>query len=233
MWQRFTERARRTILLAQEEAGRMNSGHVGTEHLLLGLLREDQGVAAQILAKMGVSLEAARAQVREMAPPNDDPVSGEPKLTPKAKRILELGADEARRMRHNYIGTEHLLLAITRERDGLGAQILRRSGLDLDQARVQVLDYLGPDAPSQDKPITTTLIGAPPMSEAPYGTTPFRVSPILRHALEIAARESRAAGREWIEIGDLLSALCEDETAPLLRALGIDLVTLRAHLRER
>ncbi|MBW3638111.1 MAG: ATP-dependent Clp protease ATP-binding subunit, partial [Armatimonadetes bacterium] len=147
MWQRFTERARRVILLGQEEAGKMNSGHVGTEHLLLGLVRENEGVAAQVLQKMGVSLGKVRIEIEAEVQPGSDAGGTEPKLTPKAKRVLELAADEARRMRHNYIGTEHLLLALLREKDGLAATVLRRLGLNLEKARSQVMEYLGPDAP--------------------------------------------------------------------------------------
>jgi ATP-dependent Clp protease ATP-binding subunit ClpC len=147
MWQRFTERARRVILLGQEEAGKMNSGHVGTEHLLLGLVRENEGVAAQVLQKMGVSQSKVRTEIEQEVQPGNDASSSEPKLTPKAKRVLELAADEARRMRHNYIGTEHLLLALLREKDGLAATVLRRLGLNLEKARSQVMEYLGPDAP--------------------------------------------------------------------------------------
>ncbi|RYG64425.1 hypothetical protein EON80_19255, partial [bacterium] len=147
MWQRFTERARRVILLGQEEAGKMNSGHVGTEHLLLGLVRENEGVAAQVLQKMGVSQAKVRTEIEQEVQPGNDAGSSEPKLTPKAKRVLELAADEARRMRHNYIGTEHLLLALLREKDGLAATVLRRLGLNLEKARSQVMEYLGPDAP--------------------------------------------------------------------------------------
>ena len=128
----------------------MNSGHVGTEHLLLGLVRENEGVAAQVLTKMGVSLGKVRTEIEGEVQPGSDPQSGEPKLTPKAKRVLELAADEARRMRHNYIGTEHLLLALLREKDGLAATVLRRLGLNLEKARAQVMEYLGPDAPGSE-----------------------------------------------------------------------------------
>jgi ATP-dependent Clp protease ATP-binding subunit ClpC len=152
MWQRFTERARRVILLGQEEATKMQSGHVGTEHLLLGLVRENEGVAAQVLQKMGIALDKVRSEVESQArPEGGPPVAGEPKLTPKAKRVLELAADEARRMRHNYIGTEHLLLALLREKEGLAAIVLRKLGLNLEKARQQVMEYLGPDAPSAEK----------------------------------------------------------------------------------
>jgi ATP-dependent Clp protease ATP-binding subunit ClpC len=152
MWQRFTERARRVILLGQEEATKMQSGHVGTEHLLLGLVRENEGVAAQVLQKMGIALDKVRGEVESQAhPEGGPPTGGEPKLTPKAKRVLELAADEARRMRHNYIGTEHLLLALLREKEGLAAIVLRKLGLNLEKARQQVMEYLGPDAPQGEK----------------------------------------------------------------------------------
>ena len=163
MWQRFTERARRVILLGQEEAGKMNGGHVGTEHLLLGLLREDEGAGAHVLRKMGVEMEAVRARI--VAHSTEDEAAAEfkrdwlgrerpaslpePKLTSKAKRVLELAADEARRLRHNYIGTEHLLLALLREKDGLAARILGELGLELGKARLEVLSYLGVEQEAQ------------------------------------------------------------------------------------
>ncbi len=148
MWQRFTERARRVILLGQEEAGKMNSAHVGTEHLLLGLVRENEGVAAQVLQKMGVNLQKVRGEIESEVETGEGSNAPEPKLTPKAKRVLELAADEARRMRHNYIGTEHLLLALLREKDGLAAKVLRKLGLDLEKTRTRVMEYLGPESPS-------------------------------------------------------------------------------------
>ncbi len=151
MWQRFTERARRVILLGQEEASKMNSSHVGTEHLLLGLVRENEGVAAQVLQKMGVSLQRVRQEIEAEVEPSEEGASSEPKLTPRAKRVLELAADEARRMRHNYIGTEHLLLALLREKDGVAASVLRKLGLNLERARNQVMEYLGPEAPQPEK----------------------------------------------------------------------------------
>jgi len=146
MWQKFTERARRVILLGQEEAGKMGSGHVGTEHLLLGLVSESEGVASQVLQKMGVSLNKVREQINDEAETGEGESTGsEPKLTPKAKRVLEYAADEARRMRHNYIGTEHLLLALLREKDGQAAKVLQTLGLSLETLREDVVIYLGTD----------------------------------------------------------------------------------------
>jgi ATP-dependent Clp protease ATP-binding subunit ClpC len=149
MWQRFTERARRVILLGQEEAGKMSSEHVGTEHLLLGLVSENEGVAAKVLQKMGVSLQKVRQEIAAEAEPGTETGATEPKLTPKAKRVLELAADEARKMRHNYIGTEHLLLALLREKEGLAAKVLRKLGLNLEKVRGQVMEYLGPESTTQ------------------------------------------------------------------------------------
>ena len=156
MWQKFTERARRVILLAQEEASKMNSDYVGTEHLLLGLLLEDGGVASVVLQQMNVSLSRVRAQIeKEIETDVEEFVYNEPILTPKAKRVLELAADESRRMYHNYIGTEHLLLALLREKDGLAAKTLRSMGLNLDQTRGSVMQYLGNDPDATEKRVVT------------------------------------------------------------------------------
>lgn len=144
MWQRFTERARRVILLGQEEAGKMRSSHVDSEHLLLGLIRENDGVGAQILAKLEISAEQVRQAIAKEIQQPTATASDEPTLTPRAKRVLELAADEAVRMKHNYIGTEHLLLALIREKEGLAGQVLRKLGLDLETARREVNTYLGP-----------------------------------------------------------------------------------------
>ncbi len=158
MWQRFTERARRVILLAQEEAGKMNSSHVGTEHLLLGLVRENDGVAAQVLLQTGLSLALIREEIEDEIDQKEEPAGSEPKLTPRAKRVLELAADEARRMRHNYIGTEHLLLALIREKDGVAANVLRKLGLNLEKAREKVLEYLGPETRDSERPSRGTFV---------------------------------------------------------------------------
>jgi ATP-dependent Clp protease ATP-binding subunit ClpC len=143
MWQRFTERARRVILMGQEYAGKISAGNVGTEHLLLGLMRVDDGTGALILRKVGVELDVVRALIMSQAEPSNAEPLPEPKLTHAAKRTLELAADEARKMRHNYIGTEHMLLALLRQKDELAAVVLHSQGLDLEEMRTQVLDYLG------------------------------------------------------------------------------------------
>lgn len=158
MWQRFTERARRVILLAQEEAGKMNCSHVGTEHLLLGIVRENEGVAAQVLLQTGLSLALIQEEIEDEIDAIEESPSNEPKLTPRAKRVLELAADEARRMKHNYIGSEHLLLALIREKDGVAANVLRKLGLNLEKARQQVMEYLGPEVEHKTPPSNETFV---------------------------------------------------------------------------
>lgn len=222
MWQKFTERARRVILLGQEEAGKLNSGHVGTEHLLLGLIRQPDSSGARVLQQMGASLAKVRTEIEAELPVASEPMPGEPKLTPKAKRVLELAADEARRMRHNYIGTEHLLLAILREKDGLGSLILRKLGVDFDAARAQVANF-------RDETEAPTAATAPTNESVAQ----FRVAPAVRDALNLAAQESRDVGADQIEIAQLLSALCQpgSEGAQYLEASGVNTKRLHAILR--
>jgi ATP-dependent Clp protease ATP-binding subunit ClpC len=143
MFERFTDRARRVVVMAQAEAGALNHNYIGTEHLLLGLLREGDGVAARALESLGVSLESARRQVEEMIGTGQDSPSGHIPFTPRAKDVLKLSLAEALRFGHNYIGTEHLLLGLVREGDGVAAQALVVLGVDLNQVRTQVISLLG------------------------------------------------------------------------------------------
>jgi ATP-dependent Clp protease ATP-binding subunit ClpC len=230
MWQRFTERARRVILLGQEEAGKMGSGHVGTEHLLLGLVSENEGVAAQVLQKMGVSLERARAEIVAEVEQSGESSSGEPKLTPKAKRVLELAADEARRMRHNYIGTEHLLLALLREKDGLAAKVLRKLGLNLDKVRTQVMEYLGPDASSGEASVARSRTSKDVSAE-------FDVTPDLQDILTRAALHGKREGDSTVTVERLLLVLLRGKESwgvGMLRDCGLDvdkaLIEIKKHL---
>src|ERR1043166_3208064 len=128
MWQRFTERARRVVFFAQEEAARLGENYVGTEHLLLGLVRENDSVAALILDALGVSLSAIRAGVEKQVTRGEGKSGQEMQLTPRAKRTIDLAYEEARRLNNNYIGTEHLLLGLIAEGDGLGGRVLLAQG---------------------------------------------------------------------------------------------------------
>src|ERR1035438_636575 len=118
MFERFTDRARRVVVLAQEEARMLNHNYIGTEHLLLGLIHEGEGVAAKVLESMGISLEAVRQQVEEIVGRGKDAPSGHIPFTPRAKKVLELSLREAQILGHNYIGTEHILLGLIREGEG-------------------------------------------------------------------------------------------------------------------
>src|SRR6478672_3305755 len=139
---KFTERARKVLSLAQEEAQRFNHNYIGTEHLLLGLVREGDGVAAKVLANMGVELNKVRSAVEFIIGRGDRMVMGEIGLTPRAKKVIELAVDEARRLNHQYIGTEHLLLGLVREGEGIAAGVLESLGVSLDRVRAQVIHVL-------------------------------------------------------------------------------------------
>jgi ATP-dependent Clp protease ATP-binding subunit ClpA len=142
MFERFTDRARRVVVLAQEEAALLNHNYVGTEHLLLGLAHEGQGVAATALESLGIRLEAVRAQVEEIIGQGQSAPTGHIPFTPRAKKVLELSLREAKQLRHNYIGTEHILLGLVREGEGVAAQVLIRLGGDLSRVRQQVIQLL-------------------------------------------------------------------------------------------
>src|SRR4026207_2426325 len=139
---KFTDRARKVLTLAQDEAQRFNRNYIGTEHLLLGLVREGEGVAARVLENMNVELSKVRTAVEFIIGRGDRPVVGEVGLTPRAKRGIELAIDAARRLGHNYIGTEHLLLGLVREGEGIAAGVLESLGVNLDKVRHQVIHVL-------------------------------------------------------------------------------------------
>src|SRR5579884_1409075 len=139
---KFTERARRVLQLAQEEAQRFNHSYIGTEHLLLGLVREGDGIAARVLSNMGVQLPKVRSAVEFIIGRGETMVTGEIGLTPRAKKVIELAVDEARRMNHPSIGTEHLLLGLLEEGQGIAAGVLQSLGLNLDKVRRETLRLL-------------------------------------------------------------------------------------------
>ncbi len=166
MFERFTDRARRVVVLAQEEARMLNHNYIGTEHILLGLIHEGEGVAAKGLEALGISLEAVRSQVEEIIGQGQQAPSGHIPFTPRAKKVLELSLREALQLGHNYIGTEHILLGLIREGEGVAAQVLVKLGADLNRVRQQVIQllsgYQGKEAVSQGGPQegtpTTSLV---------------------------------------------------------------------------
>src|SRR3989337_1632862 len=142
VFERFTDRARRVVVLAQEEARLLNHNYIGTEHILLGLIHEGEGVAAKALESLGISLEAVRSQVEEIIGQGGSSPSGHIPFTPRAKKVLELSLREALQLGHNYIGTEHILLGLIREGEGVAAQVLVKLGADLGRVRQQVIPLL-------------------------------------------------------------------------------------------
>jgi ATP-dependent Clp protease ATP-binding subunit ClpC len=142
VFERFTDRARRVLVLAQEEARLLNHGFIGTEHILLGLIHEGDGVAAKALEQLDISLDDVRARVGEMIGLSNNPPSGSPPFTPRAKKVLELSLREALQLGHNYIGTEHILLGLVREGEGVAAQVLVSLGADLAGVRQQLVQML-------------------------------------------------------------------------------------------
>src|SRR5919202_2446205 len=142
LFERFTDRARRVVVLAQEEARLLNHNYIGTEHILLGLIHEGEGVAAKALEQLGISLEAVRTQVEEIIGHGGSSPSGHIPFTPRAKKVLELSLREALQLGHNYIGTEHILLGLIHEGEGVAAQVLVNLGADLSRVRQQVIQLL-------------------------------------------------------------------------------------------
>jgi ATP-dependent Clp protease ATP-binding subunit ClpC len=149
VFERFTDRSRRVLVLAQEEARLLGHGHFGTEHLLLGLLREGEGVAAKALDALEIDLHAIRDKVEEVAGQGTSSATGSTPFTPRARKALELSMREAKHLGHDYIGTEHLLLGLVREGEGLGAQVLILLGADLARVRREVMAIVSGRDPSQ------------------------------------------------------------------------------------
>jgi ATP-dependent Clp protease ATP-binding subunit ClpC len=143
MFERFTERARQVVVLAQDEARALKHNYIGTEHILLGLLREEEGLAARVLESLDITVEEVRAQVARIVGQGDEVTTGQIPFTPRAKKVLELSLREALNLGHRYIGTEHILLGMLREKEGVAAQLLHRRGVDYKLARAKLLDELG------------------------------------------------------------------------------------------
>jgi ATP-dependent Clp protease ATP-binding subunit ClpC len=139
---KFTERSRKVLTLAQEEAQRFQHNYIGTEHLLLGLVREGEGVAAKVLTNLGIQLSDVRKAVEFIIGRGERIISGEIGLTPRAKKVIELAVDEARTLNHHYIGTEHILLGLVREGGGIAAGVLASMGVKLEQVRAETLKVL-------------------------------------------------------------------------------------------
>jgi ATP-dependent Clp protease ATP-binding subunit ClpC len=184
MFERFTDQARRVVVQAQEEARTLGHNYIGTEHILLGLLGEPEGAAAQALSSLGISLDldAAREQVVEIAGAGTGQLSGHVPFTPRTKKVLELSLREAQRLGHDHIGTEHILLGLVREGEGAGAQILERQGASLDRVQAQVLAIV-PAAPTEE--LRQVSVGRMPGGGLPPSVT---LRAVMSRMDEIAGR---------------------------------------------
>jgi ATP-dependent Clp protease ATP-binding subunit ClpC len=236
MFERFTNRARHAVVLAQEEARRLQHNYIGTEHILLGLLGEPEGVACRVLDRFGMSLAGAREEVRAIIGPGVGAPSGHIPFTPRAKKTLELALREALQLNHNYIGTEHILLGMIREGEGVAAQVLRKHSADLMPIRMAVLDLV-PAGPAETsgrgrrwlRP--RSFMGPGPAPE-PDDTAELRTTPAADTSLSEAAR--LAGGQPVGSHHLLLAALADPDTAAAraLAALGVDLDQARQALRD-
>jgi len=167
MANRFTERAQRVILIAQEEAKRLTHDFVGTEHVLLGLIALGEGVAAQTLAASEVDLRRVRSEIEKIVGTGDTVMLlGEIPFTPRAKKVLEYAVEEAQHMGHQYVGTEHLLLGLLREEEGVAARVLENMGLRLDTIREKVINLLEPPEPITTSPPKPHVKSVPPIGES-------------------------------------------------------------------
>jgi len=246
MFERFTAHARHVVVLAQEEARRLNHNYIGTEHILLGLLGERESVAFRVLESHGMTLEGARQEVLDRIGRGKHEPKGHIPFTPRAKKILELALREALQLKHNYIGTEHILLGLIRENSGVGVEIVR-SHADPTEIRAAVLDAVpagkAEDSESGDEATNTVLrwlrqrltaSGRGPGGPVPLevaGMPPVRLTPASMTTLSEAARE---AGEKPIGSHHLLLAALADADSSAARALaglGVDLEQAREALR--
>src|SRR4249920_1575692 len=233
MFERFTNRARHAVVLSQEEARRMQHNYIGTEHVLLGLLGEPDGLACRALTGLGMSLETARNEVTAIVGTGSAAPSGHIPFTPRAKKILELALREALQLHHNYIGTEHILLGLIREGEGVAAQVLTKHA-DLTAIRAAVLDLLpaaSAEAAHARRWLRRPRAAAPGEADAPAETV-LNTTPAADTTLNEAARlaGSRPVGSHHL----LLAALADPDTAAAraLAALGVDLDQAKETLRS-
>ena len=217
MFERFSDRARRVVVLSQEEARLLNHNYIGTEHILLGLVHEGEGLASRALRSLDITLDAVRQQVEEIIGQGGSPPSEQIPFTPRAKKVLELSLREALQLGHNYIGTEHILLGLIREGEGVAAQVLVRLGASLPTVRARVLQLVAGGS-----------------VEGAVGRMPG-LSPELMAVLDEARRAAEATGEAQVMPSHLFLAAVEHPDGAagrMLRAVGVDPEELRRQLAD-
>jgi ATP-dependent Clp protease ATP-binding subunit ClpC len=226
MFERFTDRARRVIVLAQEEARLLDHDYIGTEHILLGLIREREGVAAQALESLGISLEAVRAEVEQVIGRGQTTPGPQIPFTPRSKKVLELSLREARSLGHDYIGTEHILLGLIREGEGVAAQVLVELGADLSRVRQQVIELLSGEPVEQVavgrrvvREPRPTVVGGPGVFREREPPELVRVVPLAREAVSRRGYRLVLISLEiwsgWLDLRYALLALVPLRSYPL------------------
>jgi ATP-dependent Clp protease ATP-binding subunit ClpC len=200
VFERFTDRARRAVVLAQAEARMLNHDYVGPEHILLGLIAEGEGVAAMALKSLDISLEAIRRQVEEIIGQGQAAPTGHIPFTPRAKKVLELSLREALQLRHNHIGTEHILLGLISEREGVAAQVLQQLGADLDRVRQTVIQLLSGSP--------TGRYGEMP-SPSPFEEREKIVLSLLIHEGLTTSKIAEVLGVSEEKVGEIVEAIIE------------------------
>jgi ATP-dependent Clp protease ATP-binding subunit ClpA len=240
MYEQFTDRARKVMHLSNQEAQRFNHEYLGTEHILLGLVKEACGLAAEVLKGLGLDLRKVRLEVEKIVQAGPDMVTpGQKPLTPRAKRVIELAIAESRKLSHTYVGTEHLLLGLLGENEGVAAQVLINLGLSVHTVRQQVLEMLGCDIPSVSQTDKALPFGRSNESESGTQTTPGESNPpdpLTKEARRVIySSEDEAIRLKHEFIGAehvLLGLLRQTSGVPLeaLEILGVDPAKLRRHL---
>jgi ATP-dependent Clp protease ATP-binding subunit ClpA len=235
MFERFTDRARRVVVLAQEEARELHHNYIGTEHILLALIHEGDGVAFRVLDRLGMTLEDTKEEVKVMVGIGTGAPTGHIPFTPRAKKTLELSLREALQLQHNYIGTEHILLGVLREGEGVGAQIMKQHSADLAAVRTAVLDLLStysPEAARRTRWQRRASLSPGLEPGKPGTSTELRTTPAADSSLSEAASlaGSKPVGSHHL----LLAALGDPDSAAAkaLAALGVDLDQAREALRS-
>ncbi|HEY3328509.1 MAG TPA: Clp protease N-terminal domain-containing protein [Capsulimonadaceae bacterium] len=218
MWQRFTERARKVIFYAQEEAGQLGENYVSTEHMLLGLIRENDTVAARILDRLGISLGKIRSEVERIVSRGDGRLGQDMQLTPRAKRVIDLAYDESRRLNNNYIGTEHLLLGMVRESEGVAGRVLAKLGADLERTRTAVYTLQ-----------TSGERGAAPPPSPYAGSLAFSKA-LVSATVKIVELRDKSRVSEII----IQALLAEEKSSAvdLLEAINVNVAALRQALKD-
>ena len=236
MFERFTDRARRVVVLAQEEARLLNHDHIGTEHILLGLIHEGEGVAYLALTELGISLDAVRAQVEAEIGQGSEAPGGHIPFTPRAKKVLELSLREALQLGHNYIGTEHILLGLIREGEGVAARVLVGLGAGLDRVRQQVVQLLANAGASQAEQVAagpsrirqqavTAMVASGPGSYRDEPAELVRVVPLAREVFHgLGFRVVLISLEVWSGWLDLRYALLPDgpPATPPMQEVALD-----------